>query len=108
MTDRAPSPSDVTALIAGLSLVPAEPRSPTDLTQAELDLVLARMSALITLLRDAAPSDTTRLAERLLLADLAFVAARFRAGADAASASLEGALDALRSALDGASATDAG
>jgi hypothetical protein len=75
-------------------------------SQAQLDLVLARMNALIALLREAAPSDTARLAERLLLADLAFVAARFRAEANAASASLERTLDGVREVVDRVGPTD--
>jgi hypothetical protein len=56
------------------------------------------MAALTDALRDGGSNETCRLAERLLLTDLALVAAQFRGRTNALNESLTRALEALAAA----------
>lgn len=94
------SPSDdLTALLERLRLQPAGAASLSEVSQAHLDLLLARIASLTEALRDAQSDETSRLAARLLLADLAPVVARFRGGANDIAGALARAADGIRSGL---------
>ena len=73
---------------------------PPDVAQTQVDFLLARIAALTEALRGAGGDDTTRLATRVLLSDLALVAAQFRGRANAVGASLTGALDGIRVVME--------
>jgi hypothetical protein len=60
--------------------------------EAQARLQVARIAALTDMLRDADPNEIARLASRMLLSDLAAVAARFRGRANAMRSSLAQAL----------------
>jgi hypothetical protein len=68
-------------------------------TQAQAQHVLMRIAALTDVVRGAAANESTRLASRLLLDDLATVAALFRARANDLGTSLTGTLDDLKTSL---------
>ena len=97
--DRTSTAEDLTALLERLRLQPAGASTPSEVTRAQLDLLLARIGSLTEALRNADRNETTRLASRLLLSDLALVAAQFRGSANAMSASLSHALEGLTRAL---------
>jgi hypothetical protein len=100
--ERPLAADDLTALLERLRIQPAGTKTPSEVTQAQLDLLLARIGSLTSALRDGASPETERLAARLLLSDLALATAQFRAGANAVSVSLSSALDGLHAVLDAA------
>jgi hypothetical protein len=99
MADSALSAADLTALLERFALRPAGAKRPGDVSQAEIELLLARISALTSALQRASGNEAARLATRLLLSDLALVAAQFRGGTNALAASLTGALEGLERVL---------
>jgi hypothetical protein len=101
--DRDSSPDALTALLERLRLPLAGTQSPTEVAQGHLDVLLARVAALTEAVRTSPPNETTRLAARLLLSDLALVVAQLRGDANAVGASLAETLDGLRQALDDSS-----
>jgi hypothetical protein len=78
MSSRISSPDDLTALLEAFRPQHAGTKVASEVTQAQVDSTLARIASLTEALRGAEPNETSRLAERLLLADLAFVAAQLR------------------------------
>ena len=99
VADRASTTGELTALLERLRVQPAGANTPADVTRAQLDVLLARIGSLTDALRGAEPNETTRLASRLLINDLAAVAAQFRGDANAMRASLASALDGVANAL---------
>lgn len=97
--DRAMTADDLTASLERLRLQPAGTRTPSEVTQVQLDFLLARISSLTETLRATNSEDAARLASRLLLSDVALVAAQFRGEANAMSRSLSTALEGLATSL---------
>ena len=109
MPERASSVDDLTTLLQRLRLQQPGAKSPSEVTQAQTELLLTRMSSLTDTLRVAEWNDTSRAAARLLLADLAMVTAQFRGHATAIGEKLATTLEQVRADLertsDGKSAT---
>ena len=99
VSDSASTVADLTALLERIRLQPAGAKTPAEVNRVQLDLLLARIGLLTEALRGAAGNETTRLATRMLLADLALVAGRFRGDTNATSAALSGALEGIARAL---------
>jgi hypothetical protein len=108
-------PSDLAAILTRLRLQPADLATPTASAAGQMELLLARISALTDALRDDATAgadasgtaragDDFQVAARLLLADLALVAAQLRGQTNALADSLNAALEGLQAALDDSSA----
>jgi hypothetical protein len=93
------SPDDLTGLLERCRLHAAGGKSPDEVTQVELDLLLARIDLLTTALRSAGTNETARLAMRLLLADVGLVAAQLRGRTNVLRDSLAGASEGLPGAL---------
>ncbi len=74
----------------------------------DLTTLLERLAALTNALQAAPQDETARMASRVLLDDLALVAAHFRGDANAMRASLVGALDDLRGAREQIDSSRAG
>ena len=91
---------DLSLVLQQLRLQQADGKSPSDVTQAQVELLLARIAALTDELRGAHPSETSGATARLLLADLAMAAAQFRGHANELGERLTRALDNARLALD--------
>ena len=98
--DRARPSDDLTALLERLRLQPAGVGSLSEVNRAQLDLLLARIASLTDVLRDAPSDETSRLAARLLLADLGLVAAQFRGRTNDIAGALTRAVDGIRSGLE--------
>jgi len=88
---------DLTALLERFRSDRVGARPAAEVSEAQLQLLLARMAALTDTLREAEPSETARLASRLLMNDLAAVADQFRGRANTMRAALAKALKDLRS-----------
>ena len=99
MPERA-SIDDLTALLQQLRLQQPGAKSTSEATQAQIDLLLARIALLTDTLRDAEWSEPSRAAARLLLADLAMVSAQFRGNANSISERLAGTLETVRLILE--------
>lgn len=99
MSDRVSTVADLTALLDRIRLQPAGTKTPAEVNRVQLDLLLARIGLLTEALRGAVQNETTRLATRMLLADLALVAGQFRGDANATSAALTAAVDGIARAL---------
>jgi hypothetical protein len=98
--DRTFTADDLTALLERFRLQQAGAKSTSEVTQAQTDLLLGRIASLTDALRTAESGDTADLASRLLINDLALVAASLRARANEISASLTLALEGVRGELD--------
>ena len=98
------STDDLTALLQQLRLQQPGAKSPAQIAHAQTDLLLSRIASLSDTLRDtqrgAEWNDTSRAAARLLLADLAMVAAEIRGNATAIHEQLTGTLEDARVALE--------
>ena len=97
---HASTSDNLTALLESLRLQPAGAAPLSEVSRAQLDLLLARIALLTEALRQVQPEHTARLAERLLLADLGLVAAQFRGRANDTASALTRALDGIRSGLE--------
>jgi hypothetical protein len=93
------SPDDLTDLLERCRLQAAGGKSPDEVTQGELDLLLARIDLLTSALRAAEANETARLATRLLLLDVGLVAAQLRGRVNVLRDSLTGASEAFTVAL---------
>lgn len=93
------SPDDLTALFEGLSLQPGGGQLSPEVAQAQFDQLLARVAELTGALRGAGSDGTTRLAARLLVADLGFVAAHLRGRTNDIGASLTRAIEGIQRGL---------
>lgn len=99
MPDRAISPGDLTVLLERLRLPPAGAKPTSDVTLEQVDVLLARIASLTEALRGAAENETTQLASRILIGDLALVAAQFRGRANELTAALTRASDDIRAEI---------
>ena len=100
MADRPFAPRDLAAILERFNLPRAGAQPPDAVASAQLELVLGRIVALTDALRAADGDETARLAMRMLVTDLGFVAAQFRARANEVSASLSGVLDGTETAQE--------
>ena len=98
--DPASRSNDLTVLLERLRRQSAGAASLPEVHQTQLDLLLARIASLTDALRGAPSDETSRLAARLLLADLSSVAAQFRGRANDIAGALARALDGLSSDLE--------
>jgi hypothetical protein len=94
--NRALTPDELTPLLERFRPERARGKTPSEISDAEVQLLLARIAALTDALHDAEPNETARLASRILLSDLAVLAAQFRGRANAMRTSLAKALEELR------------
>jgi hypothetical protein len=99
VSDRELTPDELTELLGRFPVERAGARTLEEITEAQVQLLLARLEALTTLLRSAEPNETARLASRMLLRDLTAVAALFRGRTNAMRPSLATARTQLREAL---------
>ena len=76
---------------------------PHEITESQVQLLLARIAALTEVLRTAEAGDPARLASRMALNDLATVADQFRGRTNAMRAALAKALAEMREARSQAS-----
>ena len=91
---------DLTTLLERLDVQQSRAGASSEIAAAQIDLLLARIATLTVALGTVPSNDTAHLASRLLLDDLAMVAAQFRGRAGSMRASLTSALDDLREALE--------
>ena len=98
--ERSASIDDLTALLQDLRLQRAGAQSPAKVSQAQTDLLLARISSLTDSLRGVELNGPSRAAGRLLLADLAMVAAEIRGNATTVHEQLTATLEDARAALE--------
>lgn len=96
MTERRLATGELTELLERFPVERAGSQAVEEVTGARIQLLLARIAALTAMLRDAAPDETADLVSRLLLNDLAAVAAHFRGRANEMRSSLAKALADLR------------
>jgi len=97
--DSMSTPDDLTALLDRLEAFHALGKS-ADAGDVQLEALLARVASLTDALRTAPVTETAQIASRILLADLGLIAAQFRGRANTTAASLDRALDELRTTLD--------
>ena len=95
MPGEMPSLSHLRATLDELRVAAVGERGPDEIAGLQLEHLLARVRALTEDLEVAGGGADMRLAERLLLADLALVAARLRAEVNADRTALAGVLEAL-------------
>lgn len=96
---------DLTALLRRLRLHEAGTLSPSEVTQAQVELLLARIASLTETLRGAESNEASRTAAHLLLADLAMVAAQIRGNTNALGERLAHVLENVRLTLKRAADT---
>jgi hypothetical protein len=97
---------ELTELLERFPLERTGGRTLEEMTEAQLQLLMARIAALTDMLRGAEPNDAAHLASRMLLGDLATVAAQFRGRANGTRSSLAKALADLRDVSHGAADSD--
>jgi hypothetical protein len=90
---------DLTRLLEQLAVERGQAQTPAQAGDAQVELLVARITLLTEALRGAAGGDAARLAARLLVADLAQVTAQFRGRTNGIRASLESAVEEMRAAL---------
>jgi hypothetical protein len=105
---RALTSDDLAALLDRFPVERMGAKAAADVTEAQLQTLLARIAALTDALRDTQGGDAERLAARILVADLATVVGQFRGRANTLRATLAGADQGLRDALARFKAPDAG
>jgi phage-related baseplate assembly protein len=91
---------DLTALLDRLALQRARAKTPAEAAAAQVEFLIARIALFTDVLRRAEANEAARLTARMLLSDLAQVAAQFRGSATAMHASLETSLNDLRSVIE--------
>src|SRR5687767_13378847 len=82
---------DLAALLDRFPVERMGAKAVADVTEAQLQTLLARIAALTDALRDTQGGDAERLAARILVADLATVVGQFRGRANTLRATLAGA-----------------
>lgn len=98
---RASPVHGLNVVLQQLRLQHADKKSPSEVTQAEIELLLARIASLTETLGDSTQSaETFRVAARLLLADVAMVTAHFRSDSNALSERVTRALEDAQLALE--------
>ena len=90
---------DLTRLLERFSVEHGRDRTAGQAGDAQVELLVARITLLTEALRHAEATDATRLAERMLLADLAQVTAQFRGRTNGIRGALETAIEEMRAAL---------
>ena len=90
---------DLTRLLERFTVERGRAQTAAQAGDADIELLVARITLLTEALRDAEETDAARLAARMLLADLAQVTAQFRGRTNGIRASLEAAVDEMRAAL---------
>lgn len=90
---------DLARLLERLSVERGPAQSSAQAGDAQVEALAARIQLLTEALRDAEASDAARLAERMMLADVAQVTAQFRGRANGIRKSLETAVEEMRAAL---------
>jgi hypothetical protein len=90
---------DLTRLLEQLTVERGQAQTPAQAGDAQVELLIARITLLTEALRGAEASDTARLAARLLVADLAQVTAQFRGRTNGIRAALESAVEEMRAAI---------
>jgi hypothetical protein len=91
---------DLTRLLERFSVEHGRDRTTVQAGDAQVELLIARITLLTEALRHAEATDAARLAERMLLADLAQVTAQFRGRTNGIRAALETAIEEVRAALE--------
>jgi C4-dicarboxylate-specific signal transduction histidine kinase len=100
VSDRAISPDDLILLLERVRLPSTGAKPSSDVTLEQVDALIARIASLTDALRGAADDKTAQLASRILIGDLAIVAAQFRGRANELVAELTRARDDLRGEVD--------
>ena len=95
---------DLTAVLRQLRLHQAWTQSPSEITQAQVELLLVRIAVLTEALRGTESNESSRSATRLLLADVAMVSAQFRGNTNALGERLTRLLEHTRLALESVAA----
>jgi hypothetical protein len=90
---------DLTRLLEQLAIERGHAQTGAQASDAQIELLVARITLLTEALRGAAAGDAARLAARLLVADLAQVTAQFRGRTNWIRAALESAIEEMRAAL---------
>jgi len=90
---------DLTRLLERLGVERGQAQTPAQAGDAQVELLIARITVLTEALRGAEANEAARLAARMLVADLAQVTAQFRGRANGIRASLEAAVEEMRAAL---------
>jgi hypothetical protein len=98
--DPANTPGDLILLLERLRLPSAGAKYTPEVIREQGDVLITRIAALTEALRGAAEDETSKLASRMLIGDLALVAAQFRGRANELVASLTRARDDIRGELD--------
>ena len=91
--DRPLSPDDLAVLLERLNVQPVGGKLPREVVDAQVGHFLARLTELTGVLRGVGSDGTTRLAARLLVADLSIVAGQLRGRTNEMAASLTRALE---------------
>ncbi len=100
MPDRTISPNDLILLLERVRLPSAGAKPTSDVTLEQVDALIARIASLTDALRGAADDETAQVASRILIGDLAMVAAQFRGRANELVAALTRAREDIRAELD--------
>ena len=93
MPERASQIDDLTAVLQRIRLHQAGTQPPSEVTQAQVELLLTRIASLTEILRGGGTDASARTAARLLLADAAMVTAQFRGSANEVGERLAGVLE---------------
>jgi hypothetical protein len=99
MAGRTFTAADLESLVAGLRVVQAGAQSSRVALELQMDVLLERIAALTHALRTPGENEAVRVACRLLLSDIALVAAQLRGGTSEHAALLTQAIEGIR-ALD--------
>jgi hypothetical protein len=98
---RDSGPDALGALLEELRVPAGAPGTPAAVTETQITQLLGRIAAVTAWLRRAGDAgDASRAAVRLMLADVAMVAAQFRGNTTALDARLEAAIESARQALE--------
>jgi hypothetical protein len=96
MPERTLTSDELKALLERFSLERAGERTFEEVAEAQVQLLTAKIAALTDMLRGSEANDTVHLASRMLLGDLAAIAAHFRGRVNAMRSPLAKALADLR------------
>ena len=99
MADPLVTAEDLTRLLERLGVERGQAQTPAQAGDAQVELLIARITVLTEALRGAEANEAARLAARMLVADLAQVTAQFRGRTNGIRASLDAAVQEMRAAL---------
>ena len=105
VSDPLVTADDLTRLLEQLTIERGRAQTGAQASDAQIELLIARIKLLTEALRGAASGDAARLAARLLVVDLAQVTAQFRGRTNGIRAALESAVEEMRAVLGPARAT---